>query len=53
MSAPAPHPASESITFDKAEAAVLREALQFCSEVGDGLNSEEQAIFDKLDAYFS
>lgn len=53
MSAPAPHPESETITFTKAEAAVLREALQFCAEFPDGLNSDEQAIFDKLDAYFS
>lgn len=53
MSAPAPHPSSETITFTKAEAAVLLEALRFCNEFPDGLNSEEQALFNKLDAYFS
>ncbi|WKC56445.1 hypothetical protein [Stenotrophomonas phage c9-N] len=42
----------DTITFTKAEAAVLREALEFCSEFGDGLNDEERAIFDKLDALF-
>lgn len=48
------HPASETITFTKAEAAVMREALQFINELpGDGLNSDEQAIFNKLDDYFS
>ncbi|UDL16925.1 hypothetical protein [Stenotrophomonas phage TS-10] len=43
---------NETITFDLVEAAVLREVLQWASEV-DGLSSEEQAIFDKLDALFS
>ncbi|UNY50172.1 hypothetical protein [Stenotrophomonas phage vB_SmeS_BUCT700] len=42
----------DTITFTKAEAAVLREALQFIDEMGDGLNSDEQPIFDKLDALF-
>ncbi|QEG09721.1 hypothetical protein CPT_Ponderosa_004 [Stenotrophomonas phage Ponderosa] len=42
----------DTITLTKAEAAVLREALQFCAEF-DGLGDDEQRIFDKLDALFS
>ncbi|QYW01954.1 hypothetical protein CPT_Pepon004 [Stenotrophomonas phage Pepon] len=42
----------DTITFNLVEAAVIREAFQYLIEQ-DSLSSEEQAIFDKLEALFS